>query len=75
MEIFGISYVEIIGYLASLFVLMSFVMKDIIKLRLVNIVGCGFFVLYGFLLQTSWPIIITNSAIIIVHIYYLTKKD
>ncbi|MGB1018179.1 MAG: YgjV family protein [Chitinophagales bacterium] len=68
----NINYVEFIGYLASGFVLLSFLMKDIVKLRFVNMIGCVLFVTYGFLLS-SIPIIITNFAIIIVNIYYLLK--
>ena len=70
MEILGISYVEWFGYLASLFVLMSFLMRNITALRYVNTLGCMFFVIYGVLLN-SWPIIITNAAIILVNLYYL----
>ncbi|MGB1314381.1 MAG: YgjV family protein [Chitinophagales bacterium] len=68
----NINYIEFIGYLASGFVLLSFLMKDIVKLRFVNMIGCVLFVTYGFLLS-SIPIIITNFAIIIVNIYYLLK--
>ena len=68
------STTEIIGYLASLAVLTSFLLKDITKLRLVNIVGCFLFIVYGFMLSISWPIIITNSAIIIVNTYHLLKN-
>ncbi|MFD0976262.1 uroporphyrinogen decarboxylase [Salinimicrobium gaetbulicola] len=76
MEILGISYVEWFGYLASLFVLMSFLMRNITTLRYVNTLGCMFFVVYGILLN-SWPIIITNAAIILVNLYYLfiSKKN
>ncbi len=70
MEILGISYVEWFGYAASLFVLLSFLMRNITTLRYVNTLGCMFFVVYGVLLD-SWPIIITNAAIIMVNIYYL----
>lgn len=70
MEILGVSYVEWFGYLASLFVLMSFLMRNITALRYVNTLGCMFFVIYGVLLN-SWPIIITNAAIILVNLYYL----
>lgn len=70
MEILGITYVEWIGYLASFFVLMSFLMRNIKTLRYVNTIGCLFFVGYGFLLN-SWPIIITNVAISLVNFYYL----
>ena len=72
MEILGISYVEWIGYLASFFVLLSFLMRNIKTLRYVNTVGCLFFVAYGFLLDPySWPVIITNLAIVLVNLYYL----
>ena len=77
MEILGISYIEWIGYLASLFVLLSFLMRNITTLRYVNTVGCLFFVAYGFLLD-SWPVIITNVAIVLVNFYYLVvnrKKE
>ena len=70
MEIFGISYIEWIGYAASLFVLLSFLMRNITTLRYVNTLGCMFFVIYGILLN-SYPIIITNAAIILVNLYYL----
>ncbi|MFV8224756.1 uroporphyrinogen decarboxylase [Christiangramia aquimixticola] len=69
-EIFGISVTEWIGYLASFFVLLSFLMRNIVTLRYVNSVGCLFFVAYGVLLD-SWPVIITNVAIVCVNVYYL----
>jgi len=70
MEILGVSGTEWIGYLASLFVLLSFLMRNITTLRYVNSVGCLFFVAYGILLD-SWPVIITNVAIVLVNAYYL----
>lgn len=71
-------YVEYVGYAASFFVLLSFLMKQMLQLRLINIVGCAFFIAYGFLLPAiSWPIIITNAAIVSVNLFYLlrTKKE
>ncbi len=67
------NYIEIIGYFASAFVLLSFVMKEMTKLRIVNIVGCSFFIAYGILIP-SWPIIITNVAIVCVNVFYLAKS-
>ncbi|PIQ15715.1 MAG: uroporphyrinogen decarboxylase [Flavobacteriales bacterium CG18_big_fil_WC_8_21_14_2_50_32_9] len=75
MENLGISTTEFIGYFASLLVLGSFLMKNIKKLRMINTMGCTLFVAYGILLDFSWPIIITNLSIIIINIYYLTKKN
>lgn len=76
MELFGITGTEYVGYLASFMVLLSFTMKDVRKLRLVNICGCVLFILYGFLmpsLRIGLPIIIANAAILLVNIYYLFK--
>jgi uncharacterized protein with PQ loop repeat len=73
MEFLGISVTEWVGYAASLGVLLSFLMKDIKTLRLVNSVGCLLFVVYGVLLS-SIPIIITNVAILLINFYYLFLK-
>ncbi len=76
MELIGITGTEYVGYLASLMVLLSFTMKDVKKLRLVNMSGCILFIIYGFLMPSfriGLPIIIANVAILIVNIYYLVK--
>ncbi|MFL0352230.1 uroporphyrinogen decarboxylase [Xanthomarina sp. GH4-25] len=76
MELFGITVTEYVGYFASLMVLLSFTMKDVKKLRLVNITGCILFIIYGYLMPTfriGLPIIIANAAIAIVNSYYLFK--
>ena len=70
MDLFGISYIEWIGYLASFFLLLSFLMRNITTLRYINSLGCLLFVAYGILLD-SWPLIITNGAIVLINIYYL----
>ncbi|MEL4308032.1 YgjV family protein [Joostella sp. CR20] len=70
MEYFDTSLTELIGYAASLGVLLSFFMKEISRLRIVNSIGCFFFVIYGIMLP-SIPIIITNAAILGVNFYYL----
>jgi len=66
-----ISYTDWIGYLAMTTLLISFLMKNITKLRVINSLGCIFFVAYGFMLGISWPIVITNSAIVCINLYYL----
>ena len=75
MEFLGISLVEWIGYVAMATVLISFLMKSVIKLRIVNSLGCLLFVFYGIMLEPlSKPIIITNTAIFFINLYYLLKK-
>jgi len=64
---------EIIGYIASAIVLISFLMKNIKKLRVINTIGCLIFIVYGVLLNFSIPIIITNSVIVGINVYFLIK--
>lgn len=75
MSMLGITITEWIGYIASIVLIISFMMKNVNTLRIVNSVGALLFVVYGIMLTISWPIIITNSFILVLNIYYLTKKD
>ncbi|MES2748696.1 MAG: uroporphyrinogen decarboxylase [Bacteroidota bacterium] len=68
-----ISITEWVGYFASLVLMISFLMKNINTLRIINSIGAVLFVIYGVMLAISWPIIITNTFILGVNCYYLTK--
>lgn len=70
---FDITLTEWVGYLASLVLMISFLMKNINTLRIVNSIGALLFVVYGIMLVISWPIIISNTFILGVNIFYLTK--
>jgi len=70
---FGISVTEWVGYLASFVIMIAFVMKNIITLRIINSIGAILFIVYGILLLTSWPIIITNVFVLGINIFYLAK--
>ena len=63
---------EWLGLVASAFVLISFIMTHQIKIRIINMVGCVAWVIYGFL-RPSYSTAIMNGAVFIVHIVYLTK--
>jgi len=65
---------EYIGYIASGVVLISFLMKNMNTLRMVNCVGCLLFVTYGVLLE-SIPVVITNLAICGINVFYLIKAQ
>lgn len=69
------SSTDIVGYLASLIVLISFLMKNMKALRVINSIGCVLFVAYGVLLDFSLPIIITNVSIVGINIFYLFKAN
>ncbi len=66
---------ELVGYIASALVLISFLFKDIFKLRVVNTMGCVVFIIYGAMLHTSWPVILTNASIIIINSYYMIQAN
>lgn len=69
-----IEITEWIGYMASVALIISFMMKNVNTLRIINSIGAVLFIIYGIMLVTSWPIIITNVFILLVNIYYLTIK-
>lgn len=67
-----INWLEWLGYLASLLVLVSLLMSSIIKLRWINLVGALTFAVYGYLLG-AWPVAFMNAGIVVINIYYLAK--
>lgn len=66
-------FFEIVGIIGTLFVLLSFLMKDLKKVRIINIIGAVLFVVYGVLINaySTW---ILNGVLIIIHIIFLTKR-
>jgi hypothetical protein len=68
----NINWLEWLGYLASLIVLISLLMSSIIKLRWINLLGSSLFSLYGFLIG-ALPVGLMNLGIAIINIYYLVK--
>jgi hypothetical protein len=62
--------VEVIGYLASALIVLSLLMASVLKLRVINLVGAAVFTAYGLLIG-SWPVILTNAAIVVIDISYL----
>ena len=64
--------VEIIGIAASVLVLISFLFKNIRTIRIISIVGCIVFVVYGLLIG-ALSIWLLNGILILVHIYFLIR--
>ena len=63
---------QAIGYFSTLLVLISFLMTSVVKLRLVNLVGSGIFVVFA-LLTKSYPTAIMNLGICAINIYFLIR--
>lgn len=77
MVLFNISSyfhsVEIIGILAGLIVLSSFLLKGELKIRLLNIFGAVLFVIYGVLIG-SLSVWLINFLLVIVHIFFILRR-
>jgi hypothetical protein len=71
-------WIDILGYLASLIILISLLMNSVKRLRWINLFGAILFAAYGFILNAI-PVGLMNSGIVVINIYYLfhmyTKKD
>ena len=63
---------ELIGYLASILIVVSLLMSSLYRLRVINLVGAVVFTVYGVLIG-SIPVIATNGAIVLIDIYYLLQ--
>ncbi len=69
---------EIIGYSASILVAISLLSSNVIRLRIINLIGALTFVIYGLTIM-AYPVAFMNGFIVIINIFYLrqltSKKD
>ena len=63
---------EMLGYMASVFVAISLMMRSVTKLRVINLVGAVLFTAYG-LVIAAYPVAVVNGFIVLVNIYYLQQ--
>lgn len=63
---------ELLGYMASVFVAVSLMMRSLVKLRVINLVSAVLFTVYG-LIIAAYPVAIVNGFIVLVNIYYLQQ--
>lgn len=68
------TYVEIIGNTAGVIVLVSLLMRSLVKLRWINLLGALIFCCYGLLVNAP-AIVITNLGISIIDIWFLYKMS
>jgi hypothetical protein len=64
--------IELIGYLGSLLVAVSLMMKSLLRLRVINLFGALFFTTYGILLG-AYPVALMNILIVCIDVYYLVQ--
>ena len=63
---------ELVGYFASLLVLVSLLMTSVVKLRVINMVGSLIFAIYALCIG-SLPTAVMNFCLVGVNIFYLVR--
>jgi len=63
---------QLFGYLASVLLAISLLVNNDLKFRWLNTFGCLAFILYGVLIG-ALPIILTNSILLFINVFYLVK--
>lgn len=69
---FNVPWIEYVGYAASILIGISMFMKNIVKLRFINLLGSLLFTFYGFTIK-AYPVAIVNLVIVFINIYYIYK--
>ena len=63
---------EVAGMIATTLVFISFLFTDVKWIRMLNLVGSIFFVIYGFGIGAFWTGF-TNAGLVFVNLYHLIK--
>ena len=61
--------IQIIGWIATIGTLVSFAVKDMWKLRLINSIASVVWIVYA-LLKLDYPILVINTSVILMHLYW-----
>lgn len=65
-------WIEFIGYIGAALVVISFLVSSKVRvIRFINMLGAIIFIAYGVLLEMNLPIIIPNTFITCIQLYYL----
>lgn len=63
---------DIIGYLSTIMILISFLMTSVVKLRIVSAIGSAIFVVFA-IATKSYPTAIMNFGVVVINIYFLVR--
>ncbi len=65
--------IEIVGYIGSFLVLVSFLMTSVVKLRIVNTIGSLIFMIYALIIH-SYPTAVMNACLVLINLRFLWKS-
>lgn len=66
------NWLEILGFVASLVVAVSLMMRNVFWLRVINGIGALVFTVYGILIQSA-PVAVMNGFVFLIDIYFLVQ--
>lgn len=66
------SFWDIVGYLSTILILVSFLMTSVVKLRIVSAVGSAIFVVFA-VATKSYPTAIMNFGVVLINVYNVVK--
>ena len=64
--------IEVTGYLASFTIMASLLMGNVARLRIINMVGCILFTIYGLSIG-ALPVALLNGVCVFINLYHLAK--
>lgn len=64
---------ELWGYLSMIVVLISMLMTNIKKLRIINSIACSMFIVYGYF-HGAYPVVLMNTIVILINLYKLKQN-
>lgn len=67
------SNAEILGYVASVLLLLAMMMTSVIKLRILNTLGCILYIIYGLWIH-AYPVAVMNAAIACVNFVHIGRS-
>lgn len=67
-------FTEILGIIATLFIILAFTLDDKNNIRKIDIIGAILFIIYGILIN-SISVTLLNSILLIINIYKLYKDN
>lgn len=66
------AWIEVIGFMGSLFTVLTYSMKDMLWLRITALLSCMSFIIYGAMIE-SWPLIVMELMLLPINVWRLIE--
>jgi CRP/FNR family cyclic AMP-dependent transcriptional regulator len=66
------AWIEAIGFMGSLFTVLTYSMKEMLWLRITAVLSCMSFIVYGAMIE-SWPLILMDMTLLPINLWRLIE--